>query len=162
VKGRYLVEVTEVLKKTYIFYTLEDDELEILARSARTETFPKGSLIFDEGVEGGPLYIIKSGRVSIKKTLDEQGQRSQLAELGQYFFFGEISLFDGGKRSASVEAVEDTECVIIEKGDFWAAMMANPASAHKVYRAILSVHSNAIRRANERFREFLGSALGDV
>ena len=113
------------------------------------------------GDEGGPLYVIKSGRVSIKKFLDE-GQRSQLVELGQHFFFGEISLFDGGKRSASVEAVEDTQCIIIEKSDFWAAMMADPASAHKVYRAILSVHSNAIRRANERFREFLGSALGDI
>lgn len=156
------MEIKDVLKKTYLFYTLDSDELEILARSARVDTFPKGRLIFDEGAEGGPLYIIKSGRVCIKKALDEEGQRSQLAELGQYFFFGEISLFDGGKRSASVEAVEDTECVIIEKSDFWAAMMANPASAHKVYRAILSVHSNAIRRANDRFREFLGTALGDI
>ena len=153
------MEIKDVLKKTYLFYTLDSGELEILARSARVETFPRGRLIFDEG---GPLYIIQSGRVSIKKSLDEEGQRSQLAELGQYFFFGEISLFDGGKRSASVEAVEDTECVIIEKSDFWAAMMANPASAHKVYRAILSVHSNAIRRANDRFREFLGTALGGI
>jgi CRP-like cAMP-binding protein len=156
------VEIKDVLKKTYLFYTLDPGELEILAGSARLEKFPKGHVIFDEGDEGGPLYIVKSGRVSIKKALDEDGQRSQLAELGQYFFFGEISLFDGGKRSASVEAVEDTECVIIEKSDFWAAMMANPASAHKVYRAILSVHSNAIRRANDRFREFLGTALGDI
>jgi CRP/FNR family cyclic AMP-dependent transcriptional regulator len=156
------VEIKDVLKKTYLFYTLDSGELEILARSARVEKFPKGQLIFDEGEEGGPLYVIKSGRVSIRKALDEEGQRSQLAELGQYFFFGEISLFDGGKRSASVEAVEDTECVIIEKSDFWAAMMANPASAHKVYRAILSVHSNAIRRANERFRDFLGTALGNI
>lgn len=156
------MEIKDVLKKTYLFYTLDSDELDILARSARLEKFPKGRVIFDEGDEGGPLYVVKSGRVSIKKSLDEEGQRSQLAELGQYFFFGEISLFDGGKRSASVEAVEDTECVIIEKSDFWAAMMANPASAHKVYRAILSVHSNAIRRANDRFREFLGTALGDI
>jgi CRP/FNR family cyclic AMP-dependent transcriptional regulator len=156
------VEIEDVLKNTYLFYTLDSGELEILARSARVEKFPRGSVIFAEGDEGGPLYIIKSGRVSIAKALDEQGQRSQLAELGQYFFFGEISLFDGGKRSASVEALEETECVIIEKSDFWAAMMANPASAHKVYRAILSVHSNAIRRANDRFREFLGTALGDI
>ncbi|MCK4594922.1 cyclic nucleotide-binding domain-containing protein [bacterium] len=155
------MDVKEVLKKTYIFHTLEDDELELLVRSTRLETIPKGHLIFDEGDEGGPLYIIKSGRVSIKKTLNG-GKKSKLAELGQYFFLGEISLFDGGKRSASVEAVEDTECVIIGKSDFWAAMMANPTSAHKVYRAILSVHSNAIRRANERFRDFLGSALGGV
>lgn len=155
------MDVKDILKKTYIFYTLEDDELELLARSARKETFPKGRLIFDDGDEGGPLYIIKSGKVSIKKILDE-GTKTNLAELGQYFFFGEISLFDGGKRSASVEAVEDTECIIIEKSDFWAAMMANPVSAHKVYRAILSVHSNAIRRANERFRDFLGDALGDI
>ncbi len=155
------MDVKDILKKTYLFYTLDDDELDLLARSVRKETYPKGHLIFDEGDEGGPLYIIKSGRVSIKKILDE-GTKSNLAELGQYFFFGEISLFDGGKRSASVEAVEETECIIIEKSDFWAAMTANPVSAHKVYRAILSVHSNAIRRANERFRDFLGSALGNL
>ncbi len=155
------MDVKDILKKTYLFYTLDDDELDLLARSVRKETFPKGHLIFDEGDEGGPLYIIKSGRVSIKKILDE-GTKSNLAELGQYFFFGEISLFDGGKRSASVEAVEETECIIIDKCDFWAAMMTNPVSAHKVYRAILSVHSNAIRRANERFRDFLGSALGNL
>jgi len=156
------MEIKDVLKKTYLFHTLDDEELELLAARARVERFPKGSLIFDEGDDGGPLYVIKTGRVSIAKALDEQGQRSQLTELGQHFFFGEISLFDGGTRSASVEALEDTECVIIGKEEFWAAMSANPASAHKVYRAILSVHSNAIRRANERFREFLGSALGGV
>jgi CRP-like cAMP-binding protein len=155
------VEIQDVLKKTYLFYTLDDDELKQLSQRARLQSFGKGEEIFAEGSAGGSLYIIKDGKVNVEKTLSD-GVDAVLVELGQYFFFGEISLFDGGKRSATVTAVEPTECVIIDKPDFWEAMMANPVSAHKVYRAILSFHSNSIRRANERFRSFLGQALDNI
>ncbi len=155
------MDIPDVLKKTYLFYTLNNEELAQLAAKARSESFDKGQVIFREGDEGGSLYIIRSGKVNVEKNLS-QGVDAVLVQLGQFFFFGEISLFDGGKRSATVSAVEPTECLILDKAAFWAAMMANPQSAHKVYRAILSFHSNAIRRANERFRNFLGQALDNI
>ncbi len=155
------MNIAEVLKKTYVFYTLTDDELEVLSQHAREVDFPKDSVIFREGDDGGSLYVVKSGKIVVKKSLGE-GREVNLVDLTQFFFFGEISLFDGGKRSATCTAAEDSSCIVIEKPDFWAAMRANPLSAHKVYRAILSVHSNAIRRANDRFKKFLGQALDNV
>lgn len=155
------MDITEVLKKTYLFYTLDDDELRLLSEKTSTSSFDKGEVVFREGDEGGPLHIIRTGKVCVEKSLSP-GVDAKLVQLGQFFFFGEISLFDGGKRSATVTAVEPTECLLIDKTAFWETMMANPHSAHKVYRAILSFHSNAIRRANERFRNFLGQALDNV
>lgn len=155
------MNTAEVLKKTYIFYTLTDDELAVLSEHAQVVDFPKDSVIFREGDDGGSLYVVKSGKIAVKKSLGE-GREANLVDLTQFFFFGEISLFDGGKRSATCIAAEDSVCIVLEKADFWATMLANPLSAHKVYRAILSVHTNAIRRANDRFRKFLGQALDNV
>jgi len=57
------------------------------------------------------MYIILTGMVQIQRLL-EDGKILNLARLGTYDYFGEMSLLTGENRSASV--IAHTECQVLE------------------------------------------------
>lgn len=80
-------------------------------------TFYKGETIFREGQPSDCAYIIESGNVGIYRE-DSQGRRSLVYELGEHSLFGEMGLIDKYPRSATVVALTDTRCMIIERSRF--------------------------------------------
>lgn len=69
--------------------------------------FSRGKNIFKEGEESNCLYLIISGKVQIY-SMSAAGKEVLIQTLEQNDFFGEMSLLDGGNRSASARAVEET------------------------------------------------------
>lgn len=59
--------ITEWLKKTEIFSSLHEKELDLVAGYSEYLTLDPGQTVFDEGDHGGVLYIIVSGDVQIFK-----------------------------------------------------------------------------------------------
>jgi CRP/FNR family transcriptional regulator, cyclic AMP receptor protein len=78
-----------------------------LTRRAVKENEP----VFWFGDSGDALYVIDSGRVAVTAP-DAEGNHVLLATLGPGGIFGELSLFDGGPRSATVRAI--TDCSLLE------------------------------------------------
>jgi len=76
----------------------------------------KGDYLFKQYDETKDLYIIKSGQVRVYKV--EGGVEIDLDVIGVGGIVGEIAIIDGGKRSASVVALEDTEAFLISEDDF--------------------------------------------
>jgi CRP/FNR family transcriptional regulator, cyclic AMP receptor protein len=87
--------------------------LRLLAQRGEFKRYRKGHLLIEEGDQGDSLYIILTGRVRVFNTGDK-GRELTLGTYGAGEYLGEISL-DGGPRSASVEATETCECVIVTK-----------------------------------------------
>jgi SulP family sulfate permease len=80
----------------------------------RTEErqYPAGHTIFREGDDAcGEAYLIKSGLVSIRKSV--HGQSRTIRTIGQGRIFGEIALFSQAPRSADAVAEEDTKVFVI-------------------------------------------------
>ncbi len=71
--------------------------------------FADGQVIFHQGDASGDMYVIRDGAVTVSRT--EDGTETVLATLKAGDFFGEMSLFDGKPRSATVKAAGD---VIVE------------------------------------------------
>jgi ATP-binding cassette subfamily B protein len=67
--------------------------------------FPKGKLIIREGEEAGPMYILEKGRA--RAFAGTNGKHKNLAFYRDGDFFGELSILNGSKRAASVEAFTD-------------------------------------------------------
>jgi CRP-like cAMP-binding protein len=67
--------------------------------------YADGDVIFSQGDAPGEMYVIHDGMVAVSRL--EQGTETTLATLGKGDFFGEMSLFDGKTRSATVKAVGD-------------------------------------------------------
>jgi len=80
------------------------------------KNFKPGSIICQENLEGKEMYVIQSGKVKVYKTINSK--KIDLITLKKNDFFGEMCLLLGGPRTATVEAIEDTEVIILNKENF--------------------------------------------
>ena len=116
--------------------------------------YTKGSLILKENSAGEEIYFIVSGKVKVFKTIGEE--KLELGVLGINNFFGEMSMFLQHKRSASVEALEDSVLVVGNKNEFINAIKKNPDKAI----LIISTLVKRIKRAHDLICELEGQAKG--
>jgi CRP-like cAMP-binding protein len=75
--------------------------------------YSAGDVIFRQGDAAGDMYLIRSGKVAV--SLLDGGTSTTLATLKAGDFFGEMSLFDGKPRSATVTALDDVAVEAISK-----------------------------------------------
>ena len=80
---------------------------------ASEEHYEDGQIIFKEDSSGDWVYVILSGSVEISRTI--QGQKFVLAELKEGDAFGELSFLGGIKRTATAQAVGETNLGIIDR-----------------------------------------------
>jgi CRP/FNR family transcriptional regulator, cyclic AMP receptor protein len=144
----------EALWAVPLFAGLDDQELESIYAIARKRTYPKGSFILLEGDAGDAFYLILAGEVKVV-TQGADGREFILAVQRPGDFFGEMSLFDGQSRSASVVTTEDSTCLILSKQEFLAQVKHSPAILFK----FLVTLCQRFRESDKKLRDL---ALLDV
>jgi CRP-like cAMP-binding protein len=107
----------EALRAVPLFAGLDEQELDSIYTIARKRTYPKGSFILLEGDPGDAFYLILAGEVKVV-TQGADGREFTLAVQRAGDFFGEMSLFDGQPRSASVVTTEDATFLVLHKQEF--------------------------------------------
>ena len=101
-----------LLHRVPVFSTLSPAELERVALVAVPRRFEAGEVVFKEGDEGSTCYIVRAGRTRAIRAHPD-GRSITLAHFGPGDIFGEMAMLDGERRSATVEATEDTEAIAI-------------------------------------------------
>jgi eukaryotic-like serine/threonine-protein kinase len=76
-------------------------------------TFAAGTVILAEGDAGGCSYLITDGACEVYRAVN--GQKRLLRTVGPGDVFGEVALFTGGPRSATVEAKTDVTAVEVTR-----------------------------------------------
>jgi CRP-like cAMP-binding protein len=94
--------------------------------------FPKGTVLFHEGDEGEDMYIIRSGKVAIRKRVPHGEITLAVLEKGD--FFGEMALLERKPRSAGAEVVEDGDLIVIGSEIFGDMIKGNPEIAVRMLR----------------------------
>lgn len=74
---------------------------------------PGGKIIIKEGEAGDDAFLIQSGRVFVYT--ETEGSRVDLAEMGAGQIIGEMALVSDSCRTASVEAVDDCNLIVITR-----------------------------------------------
>lgn len=97
-----------------IFELLDDEEREALSQMMDARDFKSGETIFSYGEPGGEIYILRSGRVELFVEADD-GERIILAENEHGDVIGELSFLDGGHRTATAIAREDTQALTMHR-----------------------------------------------
>ena len=87
-------------------------ELDVLADSLRTWELERGATLFTEGAAAQSAFVVLRGAVEV--TRERGDRRLRLATLGPGRMLGELSLIDGGPRTASCAAVEPALVLEIE------------------------------------------------
>jgi uncharacterized membrane protein len=130
-----------------LFALLDEQERTTLAERMETVTFPAGTALFHRGDPGDSLYVVRSGEVEIFFKNDT-GERFVLEVAGPGDFFGEISLLDGGARTASAIATKDLEAVVVDRGDLEELVRLRPGAAME----LLTATGRRLRDTNEKLR----------
>jgi len=134
------MSLEDTLAGVPLFSQLSRRDLTRLAKATVTRAFRNGEVMVKEGEQAVAFYVISKGKAEVLKG----GQT--LATLGAGDFFGEMALLDGYLRSASVRAMEDSECLVLSRWDFLAELRGNPHIAV----AMLPVLSRRLREADQR------------
>jgi uncharacterized membrane protein len=111
-----------------LFAKLSREEVLALCGFLRSKRFAMHEPIVFIGDEGSEFYIVQVGKVAVSQP-NEEGKEVGLAELGPGHFFGEISLLDGGPRTATVRAGSDVILLSLDRADFVEFLMKHPAAA---------------------------------
>ena len=115
----------DLLGGIWLFSGVSKDDLQKLAAFAFSKSYATGDTIIEEGRTGNGLYVITSGKVDVVKGLNTE-KAQHVATLGPGAFFGEMALLGEWPRSASVRAVEETECIGIDRWLFLAQIRKQP------------------------------------
>lgn len=147
-------EVFLGLKKIPFLAQQPDEALRLLATKAKPATFAKQATIVTEGDETTSLYIVLSGKVRVFSSGDKSKEVTLMVqEAGSCF--GEIALLSDEPRSASVSALEKTQCGVISKNDFIQWLIAHP----EVAISLLGVLSEKVRSLTQKIKHL---ALSNV
>jgi len=117
--------------------------------------FPKGTVIFRQGEPGDEMFVIEKGRVRL--TLGTAGHEKEVAVLGRGEFFGELSLLSGAARSATAQAVEDSNLLAIGR-DVFAMMVQDDLDV--VFR-MMNAQGQRLSQTNQPIQQLM-QRLGRV
>jgi len=124
----------EALADVPLFALLDEHERAILASQVDLVQLPAGEFIFNYGEPGDSMYIVCSGAVEIFFKNDT-GDRIVLETARAGDFFGEISLLDGGPRTASALVLEDLEALCVDREDLDELLRLKPTAASDLLAA---------------------------
>lgn len=110
------------------FALLDEQERSTLAALLDTARYATGQILFRYGDPGDALFIVRTGRVQVFME-STTGEHIVLCDNGPHDLFGEVSLLDGGPRTASAVAMEDCEVVVMDRGDLLRLVEIHPHAA---------------------------------
>jgi CRP/FNR family cyclic AMP-dependent transcriptional regulator len=131
-----------------MFATLDDDERAVLAAAMQERVVKADECLFQLGDPGDEMFIVERGKIELY-VKDKAGQKIVLhvAEVGE--FFGELSLLDGGARTATASALDDGELLVVDREDLALLFRKRPDAALDMLAAMsrMTRKSNALLQA---------------
>jgi CRP/FNR family cyclic AMP-dependent transcriptional regulator len=122
------METAELLARVPLFKLLDEVELADLQHCFERREIPAGQAVFRMGEPGESLYIVGEGSVELF-VKDDTGSKIVLTVCEPGDFFGELSLFDGGARTATAEVLSDADLLVLDREDLMAFLRRRPDAA---------------------------------
>ena len=110
----------EMLGSIDIFCGLDESHLAMIRQAARDHTFMAGQPVVEEGGADKRMYVILAGTAEVLIA------GATIAHLGPGDYFGEIAVFDGGDRTASVVAATDVTAISVNSINLRSLIKENP------------------------------------
>jgi CRP-like cAMP-binding protein len=93
---------------------LDEKQLAFLAKESRPAFFLPGTRLMNQGDLGGSMFVITEGKVGVT-FVDADAREQTVATLGPGDVVGEMSLFTGDRRTATVAAISKVDAIEITK-----------------------------------------------
>ena len=131
----------DILKRNHLFRDLPDDLLEAIAAESSEVRIVKSEILCHAGDPAESMYVIVTGRLNITVEA-EDGHVIQLSELSDNDNIGEIALFTGYQRTATMTALTDSTLLAIPMTTF----VRKAASHGSVADKLMAIAQPRLRR----------------
>ena len=133
----------EALATVPLFEGLTGRHLRHVHNLAEEASFMKGAQLVKQGDDGDTFFVILEGQAKVVRG----GKTINTLIPGDHF--GEISLLDGGERTASVVADTPVTCLVIDRKKFTKVLSKEP----QMSKALLKSMARMIRRTDRSLAE---------
>jgi CRP/FNR family transcriptional regulator, cyclic AMP receptor protein len=138
------VDVIGVLRQTELLRSAPAADLQAAAAASRLRVFRRGQVVFTTGDPGDTLVVVVSGRIKVV-VRSADGAELTLTIIGPGGTLGELSVADGGPRSADAEALGECQLLLIPRETIQQICTHVPAAAQALTKAIAAT----VRRLTE-------------
>ncbi len=149
------MEKIKSLEQTPLFSHLDAADLQNLSQISKRVIFEKGQKVIAQGDAGDTLFVIESGAVRVLRKGGEGMEEIARLSAGQHF--GEMALIDEERRSATVEAIEHSELIKIERGDLQSLLAKDISFAKRFYHSLAKYLSLRLRETSKNLTRMMDS-----
>lgn len=140
--------MNSALRNNLFFEGVSDEDFKKLEALTQVKSFPKDSVLINEGMPGENLYLLIEGHARIVR-MSKYGEEMILAIRNANDFFGEMALLDQAPRSARVITNDAVSVGVISKSAFNEIITHQPQVAINILRIV----SARLRQTNDQLSE---------
>jgi CRP-like cAMP-binding protein len=142
------MESTKILEKVDIFRGLSPKQFESLGQISEERRYRTGEVIFAEQSPGHEMYVVKNGKVCIELGLKGKSEAATVHRVGAGQIFGELSLVDRKKRSATAVCENDCELVAINQEKLDELFKQDTQLGYVIMKNLAELLAGRLRRTN--------------
>ncbi len=124
-----------MLARAPLFARLDEAELDALLDTTHTKSLEAREELFHKGDPGSQVYLILRGRLKAITTSAE-GDDVVFSIMGPGELFGELGLLAGGTRTATIQALDRSELLVLDRREFLPFLRAHPDVAIKLLEVL--------------------------
>jgi CRP/FNR family cyclic AMP-dependent transcriptional regulator len=135
-----------------LFGGLEDRTLRRVIAMLKELRLEKGTEICKQGEHGKDMFVVRSGEVAVVRDSAE-GHRVRMVRLGQGEFFGEMTLIDPQKRSATIVVEKPSVLYALGNRDLYRLFQDDVNGYVMILQNLCRELSRRLRTTNARLQQ---------
>lgn len=154
--NRWVGPATALFRKMPVFRALSEEELQRLVALVVPRTYPRGSIVFEEGDRLDAFYVIVQGKLKALRR-SSSGKNLAVGVFSSGHTVGDWAIFDPIELYISLEALEDTVVISVRNHDLEHIIGNNP----RVLKDIARVSVRRIRYLQDRLLDMVSCNAKD-
>lgn len=142
----------QVQNRDTILPGLSDSDQKIIFGLCRRRSVRPRTVIVSQGTTGRDMFIVASGSLKVS-VLSGEGKEISFVVLRQGDYFGELSMIDGRRRSATVTAIEHSELLVLGHAEYQLLLREHPHTASQFLTQMLLTLANRVRATDELYQD---------
>ncbi len=146
---------TDWLKKTELFGTLSDSQLNLLLSHSSVESLSEGKIIFRQGDDANHLYLLIEGMVDLSVKTGEKVDflTSKIEKEGSAF--GIPSLIEPFRYNVTATCLKPSKVLVIQAGRVKAEMEKDPKMGMEIMKKLVTIYFNRLNEMRTGVSNFL-------
>lgn len=139
----YITKIIDFVKDIPIFKGLNSEQIQKVLNICSIKSYPKGHFVCQEGEESNEMYIFIDGELKVVKG------DTFLAYIAPYGLVGEIGVFTGRRRTASVVNTTNSTVIKINKNELFQLLKSDSDLNNCILLNVIDDLAKKLNKDNE-------------